>query len=151
MAKVNDVGGDVEPMEPLADWVQVVVPRVCWTLPDKLVPLAVMVNTRVWSPWSLLLQLDPVQVPLIQLVLVGVAVAVAVGVAVAVAVGAVVAVAVGVADEPLPPPLWQAATAAKDKAASKIRIILRIGLPLLQVFLTGTPWWGRTRMLISHD
>ncbi len=47
MANLNEVGGVVEPIVPVAVWVQTTPALVCLTLPERLVPLALMTNTRV--------------------------------------------------------------------------------------------------------
>ncbi len=86
----------MEPIVPVAGEAVVTPALVCFAVPERLVPLAWIINVSPWSPHPLLLWLLPVHVPWMQLVLeVGVAVEVAVLVGVAVAVDVDVGVDVG--------------------------------------------------------
>lgn len=96
LPNLKEVGGVVEPIVPVAGEAVVTPALVCFAVPERVVPLAWMMNVNPWSPLPMLLWLLPVHVPWIQLVLeVGVAVGVVVAVGVAVAVGDDVGSSVG--------------------------------------------------------
>lgn len=100
LPNLKEVGGVVEPIDPVASVAVVTPSLVCLAVPERLVPLAWIMNVSPWSPQPMLLWLLPVHVPWMQLVLevaVAVGVAVPVGDDVGVEVGSPVGELVGVA------------------------------------------------------